>query len=364
MTASLRLTASLRFRLWAPAFVCLLALGGCVTAAAPAPVTEAQTRVVLYGTNRVDTGKNNPAERYGSKEGDVSFGVAQVSIPEGHEIGSLEEPGLWEGDADPDSHVALLSLESMDANGFLAAVAAELKASPRREALIFVHGFNTSFAEAVQRTAQLSTDLDWQGAIVAFSWPAGTSLMGFSSDREAAEEAAPALAELLELLDRTGVADREHLIAHSMGNRVTVLALSRIAAQRSGDRGPIIDELVLAAPEMDKGILNKRAPDLIAEAGRITLYVSRADRALLLAGSFTGDDVAGGAGEEPFVHPGIETIDATAISADSIGHSYYGTNRLLLSDIHQVLNTAIGPDRRFGLARVETDSGPYWAFRP
>jgi esterase/lipase superfamily enzyme len=358
------MTTSFRIRLYAPVLICLLALGGCATAAAPAPVTEAHTRLVLYGTNRIDTGKNNPAERYGSKDGDVSFGVAQVSIPEGHEIGSLEKPALWEGDANPDSHVVILSLDTMDANGFLAAVAAELRASARREALIFVHGFNTNFAEAVQRTAQLSADLDWHGAIVAFSWPAGSSLMGFSNDRDSAEKAAPALAELLELLDRTGVADREHLIAHSMGNRVTVLALSRIAAQRSGDRGPIIDELILAAPEMDKGMLNKRAPDLIESAGRITLYVSRADRALMLAGSFTGDDVAGGAGEQPFVHPGIETIDATAISADSIGHSYYGTNRLLLSDIHQVLNTAIGPDRRFGLGRVETDAGPYWAFRP
>ncbi|MEX1107824.1 MAG: alpha/beta hydrolase [Dongiaceae bacterium] len=358
------MTASFRIRLCAPAVICLLALGGCVTAVAPAPVTEAQTRLVFYGTNRIDTGKDDPAERYGSKDGDVSFGVAQVSIPEGHEIGSLEEPGLLGGDADPDAHVVVLSLEGMDANGFLAAVAAELQASSRREALIFVHGFNTSFAEAVQRTAQLSADLDWNGAIVAFSWPAGSSLIDFSDDREAAEEAAPALAELLELLDRTSVADREHLIAHSMGNRVTVLALSRIAAQRSGDRGPIIDELILAAPEMDKDMLEKRAPALVDNAGRITLYVSRADRALMLAGSFTGDDVAGGAGEEPFVYPGIETIDASAISADSIGHSYYGTNRLLLGDIHQVLNTAIGPDRRFGLGRVETDAGPYWAFRP
>lgn len=341
-------------------------LAACATAPAPAPVTEARVISVLYGTNRLDTGEEAPDLRYGEDSGQLTLGRAQVSIPEDHAIGELEEPDLFTwSEPDPREYVLLMSLEALDSDAFLRALTDELRTAKRQEALIFVHGVNNDFGSAIRRTAQFANDLDWGGATIAFAWPAYDGLLDFDGDQEVAEEAAPALAELLELIDRAGIAHRDHVVAHSMGGRVAVMALSLIATDRGVDgRGPMIDELVLAAPEIPASMLQTEAPGLDRMTGRTTLYVSRADRALLLAGRYTGDDSAGDAANTVLILPGIETIDATEINNEFLGHSYYRTNRALLADMHQLLTTGLGPDRRFGLVPVETDAGTYWAFRP
>ncbi len=344
----------------------LLLLAACGTTPAPAPVTEARIVSVLYGTSRADTGATELDTRYGTESGPLSLGLAQVSIPEDHAIGELEEPGLltW-SEPDPREYVVLLSLETLDAAGFLRVLTDELRRADRQEALIFVHGVNNNFGDAIRRSAQFANDLDWPGATIAFAWPANDGLLDFDSDREIAEVAAPALAEMLDLIDRAGAAHRDHMVGHSMGGRIAVMALSLVVVDRDVDgRGPMIDELVLAAPEIPATMLETEAPGLDRVTGRTTLYVSRADRALLLAGRYTGDDSAGDAANTVLLLPGIETIDATEIQEDFLGHSYYRTNRALLADMHQLLTTGLGPDRRFGLVPIKTDAGTYWVFRP
>ena len=341
-------------------------LAACGTTPAPAPVTEARVISVLYGTNRFDTGDQVPDLRYSGDTGPLSLGRAQVSIPEDHAIGELEEPDLFTwSEPDPREYVLLLSLETLDGDQFLRALTDELRSAKRQEALIFVHGINNDFGSAIRRSAQFANDLDWGGATIAFAWPAYDGILDFDSDKEIAEEAAPALAQLLELIDSAGIAHRDHVVAHSMGGRIAVMALSLIANDRGIDgRGPMIDELVLAAPEIPSTMLQAEAPDLDRMTGRTTLYVSRADRALLLAGRYTGDDSAGNAANTVVILPGVQTIDATEINNEFLGHSYYRTNRALLADMHQLLTTGLGPDRRFGLVPVQTDAGTYWAFRP
>jgi esterase/lipase superfamily enzyme len=343
----------------------LLLLAACAVTPAPAPVTEARVVPVFYGTNRIDTGATKPENRYGDRAGPLGLGLAQVSIPEDHAIGELEEPGLLTfSEPNPREYVVLLSLEALDANGFLRALSAELRRSPRQEALIFVHGINNDFGDAIRRSAQFANDLDWPGVTIAFAWPATDGLLDFDGDRQIAETAAPALAELLDLVDRAE-SHRDHMVAHSMGGRIAVMALSLVATQRDVEgRGPMVDELVLAAPEIPAAMLQAEAPGLDRVTGRTTLYVSRADRALLVAGRYTGDDSAGDAANNVLLLPGIETIDATEIRDDFLGHSYYRTNRTLLADMHQLLTTGLGPDRRFGLVPVTTDAGTYWVFRP
>ncbi len=78
----------------------------------------------------------------------------------------------------------------------------------------------------------------------------------------------------------------------------------------------------------------------------------------------TGDDSAGDGGNTVVILPGVQTIDATEINDEFLGHSYYRTNRALLADMHQLLTTGLGPDRRFGLVPVANDAGTYWVFRP
>lgn len=347
--------------------LCLtLLLAACSVTPPPPGLTEARVVPVFYGTSRIDNGGDQLDGRYGTTAGPLSLGLAQISIPEDHAIGELEEPGLFDwGEANAREHVVLLSLQTFDGDEFARALADALRRAGRPEALVFVHGVNTSFGAAVRRTAQFATDLDWPGVAIAFAWPVNEGIFNFDGDRKAAAAAAPVLAEFLDLVDRSGDPHRDHLVAHSMGGRVAVMALSLVATQRDIEgRGPMIDELVLAAPELPASMLQAEAPGLDRVTGRTTLYVSRADRALVLAGHYAGDSSAGDAANTVLLLPGIETIDATEIRDDFLGHSYYRTNRVLLADMHQLLTTGLGPDRRFGLVPIETEQGHYWVFRP
>ena len=91
--------------------------------------------------------------------------------------------------------------------------------------LIFVHGYRTSWANAVKRSAQFSYDLEFDGHTVVYTWPSQDKLLAYTVDETNAAWAAPHFTELLrELLANSG-ARRVHIVAHSMGNRITTEAL-------------------------------------------------------------------------------------------------------------------------------------------
>lgn len=49
----------------------------------------------------------------------------------------------------------------------------KIEADPFEEIIVFVHGFNVGFEEAILRAAQLKYDLKFPGRVVTFTWPAG-----------------------------------------------------------------------------------------------------------------------------------------------------------------------------------------------
>ncbi len=60
-------------------------------------------------------------------------------------------------------------------------------------AVVFIHGYNTSFDFAIYRTAQVAYDLKFDGAAFAYSWPSGGGLASYTYDRESSGQAEPYL---------------------------------------------------------------------------------------------------------------------------------------------------------------------------
>jgi hypothetical protein len=60
---------------------------------------------------------------------------------------------------------------------------------------------------------------------------------------------------------------------------------------------------------------------------------------------------------------GVDTVDASDVDTNLIGHFYYAENRSVLSDIFNLLGTGKAPDGRFGIRPV-TDIPPFWRFAP
>src|SRR5262249_47780874 len=152
----------------------------------------------------------------------ISYGVSIVSIPKNHTIGNVERPKFSilrlgrEAETDPD-HFRIKSITPPDRDSFVTAL--------KRGAdsvLLFIHGYNVPFADALFKAAQIAFDANFAGSVVLFSWPSAGELVKYEQDRESAEFAVPHLAQILSLLSG-GIGKKDvYIVAHSLGNRVLV----------------------------------------------------------------------------------------------------------------------------------------------
>jgi len=100
----------------------------------------------------------------------------------------------------------------------------------------------------------------------------------------------------------------------------------------------------------------------LSAAARVTLYASSKDTALWLSRRFHGYARAGDAGDGLIVLPYLDTVDASAVDTSFLGHSYFGSNRTVLSDIYSLLSGLL-PVKRADLEPATAAIGDYWRFR-
>lgn len=310
---------------------------------------EYHTVEVFYGTNRKPTGFQEPNEFYGAerhREGPMQYGKTHVSIPLHHTVGVVERPKWYklEFSEDPKKHVMLLDLETLGKDGFFGAVDKKTADSPEHAALLFIHGFNVSFPGAIQRTAQIAFDLDFKGTALAFSWPSQAALEAYTIDQENAIWSVPHLSRfLVDLQEKTDI-DEIHVIAHSMGTRVLTQAL----AQARDDGFDLkLNNVILAAPDIDADTFKEQIlPKISGVATRLTMYASSGDTALKLSQKIHGNDRLGLGG--PFLKSleGMDTVNATDIDTSLIGHAYYGSHRLIVRDLLNLVVRHLDPPGR------------------
>jgi len=337
--------------------------------APPAEDTPHVVVPVFYGTDREIRGDGDvgPSEVYTAGRGDLTYGVAEVSIPRTHETGELERPRWWklEFREDPSRHVVLLDVERLGEGDFVDRVSEGLEAADRREALVFVHGFNVTFAQAARRAAQLAYDLRYPGLPLLYSWPSQGQTLDYLTDHTNARWTVEHFQRFLTLaLSRVG-AERVHVLAHSMGNLPLIETLARFDTGVLPEGSASLSQVVFAAPDFDADTFRDLARVFPGKAGRFTLYASSNDRALQLSRKLRGDLVrAGESGPRLVVTDGVDTVDASEAESEIfLGHSYYG-KRTILSDIFYLLRTGSPPGERFGLRPRRLGEAPYWEFVP
>jgi esterase/lipase superfamily enzyme len=146
---------------------------------------------------------------------------------------------------------------------------------------------------------------------------------------------------LTDVADRSD-AERIHVIAHSMGADATCRAIAEM-----GEKGKIFDQIVLAAPDIDREVFRHQiAPRLTKTANRTTLYCSKNDLALLISRNFNDATRAGDSSQGALVIQDVDTVDASDIDTDLLGHSYYGDCLPLLNDVHDLLRASLSPEER------------------
>lgn len=331
---------------------------------------------VYYGTDRKEKATGTRLD-YGSERGRrLELGRALVTIPKVHQEPLIERPWairvfnitLYEEAEDPKRHFTMQEVRALSEDDFVAMVRERLAASSRYKdhAFIFIHGYNTSFDYALYRTAQIAYDLKFDGAPFAYSWPSGGGIASYTYDRESSGQAEPYLREFVELvINKTG-AKNISVIAHSMGNQPALQVLREL--HRSKPDHVRISQVILAAPDVDRDNFENIARDIKGMANGITLYAAGNDRALIVSRNFYGGIPRAGdvPVTGPLVLPGIDTIDVTAASMDSLGlnHSGYAENNKLLEDIAALIEKGVRPPKLRSplLEEVTTDRGLYWRY--
>ena len=322
---------------------------------------------VFFVTDRNPTGETKPGKMFGdNRSSNLTYGTCEVSIPKDHRTGELETPSIWllEIREDPTKHVVLQSTVIKSRDKFFSEVATRVHQSKSGKAFLFVHGYNVTFADAARRTAQITYDLDFDGAPTFYSWPSQGAIAAYTIDEQNIEWAQPNLKNFLEDFFAHSGSKDVYLIAHSMGTRALTRAIASLLNEKPTLRSRL-KEVILAAPDIDADIFKRDiAPALTATGSPITLYASSRDRALVASRKVHGNPRAGDTHQGVVIVPGIETVDATHVDTDFLGHSYLSENKSVLSDIFNLIRHGKRADQRFDLRAVDLQEGRYWEFTP
>jgi len=301
--------------------------------------------------------------------GELTYGTCNVSIPKNHKIGQLPRPlSLFLIDLEPEDPTKTISVLSRDPatdSKFFQLLEERMKESPQGECFVFVHGYNNTFDNAAQRTAQLWYDLQFQGAPIFFSWPSRGATAGYTFDETEATWAQTHFETFLKSLRAEESIKRIHIIAHSMGNRIVTGALGNLAA--TGDlksQDCKFREVVLAAADIDADTFKTGiAPRFINQSPHVTFYASANDGALRYSYSVHDYRRAGDATGGVMVLRGMDSIDASLLDTSFENHSYFAAQRSVVSDIELMLRNGLPPGNR-GLREAGTGDSKHWVFRP
>jgi esterase/lipase superfamily enzyme len=326
---------------------------------------------VFYGTNRGATGSQKAAEFYGGARGELNFGYLDVTIPQTHVEADLETQPRWveytlaTSQAEMRTHYVLLDkVVQLPKDEFVRQLRAQIGAAPSKDVFIFVHGFNNTFEDAARRVAQLAYDLDFDGTPMLYSWPSQGSTTAYSVDEASVQVSGRRMADFLDTVIAQSGAQHIHLIAHSMGNRALIEAMQTYLARRAPEnRQHIFGQVVFTAPDVDRDYFVDAVGELNAAAVRTTLYASDTDYAIRSSQFFHGAPRAGTAGDVIVRLAGLDSIDMSAVPADSLGHSYFAANAGALYDMFRLLWRGDPPPARCGMSNARAGiNSTVWRF--
>jgi esterase/lipase superfamily enzyme len=176
--------------------------------------------------------------------------------------------------------------DHLDKRAFSAAISSAAKQGGRSKVLIFVHGFNNRFDDAVYRFAQVVHDSGAEGIPVLFTWPSRGELRlnAYAYDRESAIYSRDTLEQLLDSLAANRDVKEINILAHSMGNWVTLEALrSKAIGGGKAGIGQKVKNVFLVAPDVDVDVFRTQIRRMGNARPRFALFVAQDDKALSVA---------------------------------------------------------------------------------
>lgn len=311
---------------------------------------------VFYLTNRRRHQARPAADTYSGERGEPHFGRCDVEftpIPIINQV-APKIPFYIQRET---NRVSLT--EPKDSALFWMQVRAAVEQTSSGSLVLFVHGYNYGFERTCRMAAEMQRSLEGKATVVVFSWPSNGLPSDYVRDQADMEWSVPALADFIRQLSSRLGQDRVQVVAHSLGSRGVIFALQRLGAE--GVESPVIDQLVLMAPDFDSQTFIDLLPGLAPLAGGITLYASDKDTPLKLSHQLSGYPRLGEAGEYLTVIEAMDTIDVSSIGRYQItGHEYFYFHPLVTADLVSLLGTGAPAAERPGLQPRQRNGIRYW----
>jgi len=333
---------------------------------------------ILFGTDRQRDTSNERLSFGADRAGELTLGQANVTIPKNHDRGIVERPWefsivgitIYKQKEDPDKHFTIQKIGVLDEDAFISAANAQLASSSeyRKQAVIFIHGYNNDFDTALYRSAQMVYDMGFDGAPFLYSWPSAAGYATYEYDQQSARQSVVHLRRFIQLVTEKTDAEKIHLVAHSMGNDVLLEALRELRFQYGPDHDYKISQVILAAPDVDRNVFENLARQIAGMGKGVTLYASANDKALQASATYAGGIARAGDVPEggPVIINGVDTIDVSATQQDfwGLNHNTYAETSELMKDIRKLFLTGVRPpvNRTPSLVPVEIPDGTYWRF--
>ena len=311
---------------------------------------------VLFATVR-NRNSNTDGEAFGGQRGP---GITGLCVMEYEPIWGMDKIADSLPFYVPEERIHLAGVKEMPAAQFWEDVTVS-NGQNKGNIVVYVHGYNIGFEKSCRRASIFQRNLNLHDRLILFSWPADGNVLNYTLDEADLTWSIYPLEQLLSKLVRRFGAGRIDVVGHSLGGRGVVNALSRMA--RHGP-APLINELVLIAPDMDSEIFGQLLPEIRPLIRRITLYASENDHALRLSREVHGYPRLGEGGELLSVFPGMETIDISGLRTRvPSGHIYHLFNPKVGNDIMRLLDEGTPAAERPGLVSDEKNGIEFWRMK-
>jgi esterase/lipase superfamily enzyme len=308
-----------------PGLIAAFTLSGCssihgflepVPSFAEAPGTTHVEMVVATTRTRSE----NPAIMFaGGRAPEPAFADMVVSIPPdaNRAIGQVQWPKQLPGN--PETDFVTLKADVNTRDQAIATFGRLLRESNKSEAMVYVHGFNERYENTVYGFAQILHDSGAEGEVapVLFTWPSKGDVFAYGYDRESANYSRDALERLLHYLVKEPKVKKISILAHSMGNWVTLEALRQMAI-RDKRIDPKIKLVLLADPDVDVDVSREQITAMGPDRPHIALFVSEDDRALAASRQLWGAPRLGAI--NPDIEPYKSMLERENISVIDLTH--------------------------------------------
>jgi esterase/lipase superfamily enzyme len=335
----------------------LAALAGCARAPdlvgidnpdSPANTVDGISQHRIFITTTREASEVTGVFFSGERAPELGLASVDVTIPPTHVTGQLERPQQLPPDPRTEFAVVDPIVYSSDA-AFIAEVNRALAQRPPgdRRILLFIHGYNNTTSDAILRLGQFVEDTGFKGVPVLFTWASAAKAPRYVYDLNSALVARGKVAEMAAILARTKATSVD-VFAHSMGTFLTMEGL--VDAQQSGrlgQRGELIDSVMLASPDIDIDLFRTQLAQLPRPfIERMFLLVSADDAALRFSRRIAGGvPRVGAANTEELEGLGLTVIDLSQIDDSSSGsHSKFAGS----PEVVKLIGAGLNANQRFG----------------